>query len=138
MNLKKIELSPTEREELLKGYNNGKKAAFRKRCHIILLKSGGRTSKDVGSIVGMHQVSVNNWLGRYENEGITGLETRAGRGRKPLLNEEEHKEKVKAAVKKERQRLKLAKDELERDLSVSFSLKTLKRFLKNLSAVGNA
>ena len=46
--------------------------------------------------------------------------------------------KVKALVKKERQRLKHAKEDLEKELGKEFSLKTLKRFLKNLSADGNA
>lgn len=137
MNLRTLKLSKQERELLKKGYETGKSSAFRKRCHLVLLKSEGRTSKDVGLIIGLHEISVNNWLTRYESNGITGLQTRPGRGRKPILNKEQDEEKIKAQIKQERQRLKVAKSCIEEELNKSFSLMTLKRFLKNLSADGN-
>lgn len=137
MYLRTIELTSGQYQELKKGYEKGKSSAYRKRCHLVLLKSEGRTSEDVGQIVGLHQISVNNWLTRYETEGITGLKTKSGRGRKPILDKEKDAQKIKEQVKKERQRLKKAKDNIEKDLDKSFSLMTLKRFLKNLSADGN-
>lgn len=137
MYLRTIDLTPSQYSELKLGYEKDKSSTFRKRCHIILLKSEGRTSKDVEQIVGLHQITVNNWLTRYEEEGISGLRTRPGRGRKPILNKEKDAEKVKVRVKKERQRLKMAKSILEQELDKSFSLPTLKRFLKNLSVNGN-
>ena len=133
---KLIELSPDQRAELEKGYRTGK-ATFSRRCHMVLLKSENRTSKEVAAIIGTNQISVNGWVNRYETEGVSGLKTKSGRGRKAILNKEQDGKKVKAAVKKERQRLKLAKDELEKELGKTFSLKTLHRFLKNLSADGN-
>ena len=138
MYLRTIELTSEQYQALKSGYENGKSSAYRKRCHLVILKNEGRTSKDVGKIVGLHQISVNNWLTRYETEGIAGLKTKPGRGRKRILDEEKDAQKVKEQVKKERQRLKKAKDNIEKDLDKSFSLMTLKRFLKNLSADGNA
>ena len=138
MNLRTIELSSAQQLALKKGYEKGKSSAFRRRCHLVLLKQAGRSSKDIGKIVGLHQVSVNNWLNRYESEGIIGLQTKPGRGRKPIIDEQKDAEKIKAVVQRERQRLKKAKDTLEKDLGKSFSLMTLKRFLKNLGADGNA
>ena len=138
MYLRTIELTTDQYQALKNGYENGKKSAFRKRCHLVLLKREGRTSKDVGQIVGLHEISVNNWLTRYELEGIEGLKTKPGRGRRPILDKEKDAEKVKEQVKIERQRLKKAKDNIEKELDKSFSLMTLKRFLKNLSANGNA
>jgi len=138
MNIRRITLSGEERSVLIKGYQQGRSAAFRKRCHAILLKSDGRTSKEVGSILGMHQVSVNNWLTRYEQKGIAGLKTKPGRGRKAILDQDRDQAKVRAMVQQERQRLKLAKEALEEALGKQFSLKTLKRFLKNVAADGNA
>lgn len=132
-----IELSTDQRAELEKGYRSGT-ATFSRRCHMILLKSENRTSKEVADIIGTNQISVNGWVKRFQTEGISGLKTKPGRGRKRILNEQLDGKKVKAAVKKERQRLKHAKDELEKDLGKTFSLKTLHRFLKNLSADGNA
>jgi len=137
MGLRIIKLSKKERESLVLGYEKGKSSAYRKRCHIILLKSDGRSSKDVGSIVGCCDVSVNAWLNRYESEGIDGLKTRSGRGRKPILDVEKDAEKVKSVVKNERQKLSNAKVILEQELAKSFSLETLKRYIKNLVANGN-
>jgi transposase len=75
------------------GFKTGKKHAFRIRCQLVLLKSENRKSKEVagnelfpGRIVKMCQMSVNNWLARYASEGIEGLKTKPGRGRKPFVD----------------------------------------------------
>lgn len=134
---KSIKLTSEQRTVLEEGYKKGK-ATFSRRCHMILLKSENRTSLEVANIVGTNQISVNGWVNRYLTEGIDGLKTKPGRGRKRILDVQKDEKKVKAAVKRERQRLKLAKADLEKDLGKEFSLKTLQRFLKNLSANGNA
>jgi len=134
---KSIKLTSEQRTVLEEGYKKGK-ATFSRRCHMILLKSENRTSLEVANIVGTNQISVNGWVNRYLAEGIDGLKTKPGRGRKRILDVQKDEKKVKAAVKRERQRLKLAKADLEKDLGKEFSLKTLQRFLKNLSANGNA
>jgi len=84
---KSIELTITQRAELENGYKKGK-LVFSRRCHMVLLKSENRTSKEVANILGTNQVSVNAWLTRYEQEGIKGLNTKPGQGRKPILDEE--------------------------------------------------
>src|ERR1044071_7644099 len=112
-----MELSAEERHLLHEGYRTGKRHAFRKRCHVVLLKAEGRSSKDIGRIVGMHEVSVNNWLNRFEAEGIAGLNTKAGRGRKPLLDEQQDAAIVRDMITEERQRLKQAKELLEQKLN---------------------
>ena len=129
-----VELKVKERKALEEGFRTGKGHAFRKNCQLILLKSEGRTSKEVGGILQMHAVTVNKWLDRYEAEGIEGLRVKAGRGRKQVLDPEADKDKVRKVVEKERQRLKQAKLILEQDLEKKFSLKTLKRFLKKVAA----
>ena len=131
-----IELSDSQRTELRSGYKEGS-ANFSKRCHMILLKSENRSSREVASLLMTNQVSVNNWMNRYKKAGIAGLQTKAGQGRKAILNKEHDEKKVREAIKNERQRLKHAKEELEQTLGKSFSLRTLKRFLKNVSADGN-
>lgn len=133
-----VELSLNQRKELEKGYRESKNATFSRRCHLVLLKSERRTSKEVAEIVGTNQISVNEWLNRYESEGIEGLKTRPGRGRKAILNQEKDKEAVRKAVENEHQRLKNAKELLEKELDKEFSLKTLQRFLKSVSAAGSA
>jgi transposase len=104
---------------------------------MILLKHQGLTSQQIADIFGVTFQPVNSWVKRYVEHGIEGLKTKPGQGRKPILNKQEDEAKVKAAIKNERQRIKLAKESLEKDLGKSFSVLTLKRFLKNLSADGN-
>jgi transposase len=92
-------LAPEQRHELEKGLKQGKSHCFRMRCQSILLKSEGRTSKEVGSITGMCNVSVNTWLKRYNSDGISGLQTKPGSGRKPIIVEREDKETILSAIK---------------------------------------
>ncbi len=92
----------------------------------------GRTSIDVGKIVGMNPVSVNSWLNRYKSDKIKGLLVKAGRGRKALINKESDTPLILETVKSNRQRLQTAKAEWE-SLSVkTVSGSTFKRFLKAL------
>lgn len=132
-----VELNAEQRQGLEKGYRRSTSGTFSRRCHLILLKSEGRTSAEVGKIVGMNQISVNKWLDRYEKGGIEALHTATGRGRKQILNPKTDEQKVRLAVQQERQRLSQAKAALETELGKQFSVKTLKRFLKKLSADGS-
>jgi transposase len=129
--LKTINLTNEERHALEKGYRQGDSHAYRLRCHMILLKSEARSSEEVAAILGCCEVAVNNWLKRYQAEGLAGLRTKPGRGRKPILDAQTDLAKVKEAVAGNRQRIALAKAELENALGKNFSDKTLTRFLKN-------
>lgn len=134
-----LKLSSEQRAALEAGYKDFKKSKFSRRCHIILLKSEGYTSKYIATLLRFKDAQpVNNWVKRFESAGIKGLHTKSGQGRKPILDKKTDEAKIRAAVQKERQRLKLAKQELENELGKQFSLLTLKRFLKKLSADGNA
>ncbi len=130
----KIELDDYQRKELEKGYRNGKTHAFRTRCQMVLLKSEGRKSAEIASFLGFCQQAVNLWLKRYKTEGINGLVIKEGRGRPAILSKTEDLEAVKKAVKKHRQRISIAKAELEETLGKEFSNRTLNRFLKILIA----
>jgi transposase len=125
------------RSALQHGYEQGHSPAFRKRCQMILLKSQGRTSSEIGQIVGSCEMSVHNWVHRYQEEGNTGLHTKPGRGRQAILQECDL-EAVQAAVKEHRQRLSVAKAELEQTLGKSFCRKTLADFVKKTVASINA
>jgi transposase len=125
-------LTAGQRIELELGFREGISHSFRMRCHSILLKSEGRTSKDVGMIVGMRNVSVDHWVKRYKDEGFSGLFTRPGRGRKSIMQAED-KESVLSAVKANRQRLQTAKAEWERSSGKKVSRNTFKNFLRSLA-----
>lgn len=134
--VKKITLSTQACEELEEHYRSNS-GVFSRRCHMILLKNQELSSKAIGQILGVNENTVNSWAKRYESLGIKGLETKSGQGRKPILNQEKDSEIIKKKVQEERQRLKLIKNKLESELDKKFSMKTLTRFLKTISADGN-
>ena len=90
----------------------------------------------VAEQLGCHEVSVNDWLRRSQAVGVEGLKTRSGRGRKPILNEADL-DTVKAVVAEHRQKLSVARAELEQVLGKSFSQDTLTRFVKKTLAAIN-
>lgn len=135
--IKVIKLDDKEKADLETGYRDGTKHAFRKRCHIILLKSKGHLSKEIASILGTCEMSVTKWLNRYQAEGIEGLKTRSGRGRKPILKAETDLEVVRQTVARNRQRVSQVRAELEEKLGKGFSDKTLHRFIKKTVAATN-
>lgn len=130
--IKTVELTGAQRAALEKGYRTSSSHAFRLRCQMILLKSEQRTANEIAGLLGCCEVVVNNWLKRYESEGIEGLRTRPGRGRKPVLDAEKDLPSVKAAVAANRQRISVARAALEVELGKTFSTKTLARYIKNM------
>ena len=124
--VKLVVLSPESRAALEKGYKQGKTHSFRLRCQALLLKSDAdkpRTSLAVAQQIGcceMNEMAVNNWMKRYQAEGIEGLQLKPGRGRKGILQPETDWEAVRRAVESNRQRialaLALAKADLEKEL----------------------
>jgi transposase len=102
---------------------------------MVLLKSEQRTSVEVAAVLGCCEMVVNNWLVRYEKEGIKGLATRAGRGRPPILSQQnpEHVQKVAEEIKKHPNSVKTVVAQLEEDFGLLMHPETLKRFLKKTS-----
>jgi len=135
---KVIQLSDAQRQELTDGHRSGKSHAFRERCQMILLKSEKRTSAEIARFLECHKITVNGWVKRFEAEGIEGLKMRPGRGRRAILQASTDLSRVRAAVERSRQRISLAKVELEAELQKPFSTTTLKRFLKKTVAASNA
>ena len=138
----KVILTNEQRLELEHGYKTGDSHSFRQRCRMVLLKSSGKLTKDICQIVGIHsQNRVNIWIKRYQSHygtvGILVLHNAEGQGRKPIFDSKTESEKIKAVVKQERQKLSNAKEILEKELNKSFNIKTLKNFLKVLTADTN-
>jgi transposase len=132
-----LSLTEDERMALEKGFRHGTSHAFRTRCQMILLKAERLPSAQVAERVGCCMMAVNGWVKRYQAEGIGGLKTKDGRGRRAILDDQADLEQVRAAVQSHRQKISLAKAELEASLGKKFSAKTLKRFLKNIAAATN-
>jgi transposase len=132
--VKKIEVSADTKAALEHGHKQGLRHGYRQRCQIILLKIEGYRSKEVGRITGCCEMSVNNWVKRFEQQGIQGLQTKAGQGRKPILTSDDLP-LVRAAVERERQRLSQAQKIIEENTGKAMSRATLTRFLKVITAV---
>ena len=136
--IKSVPLTPEQQAALERASRHGTSYDFRQRCQIILLKAQKRTSKDVAVQVGCCEVVVNTWMKRYQEQGLDGLKTKAGRGRKSILQADTDLAAVRQAVQNSRQRISLAKAELEQELGKEFSSLTLRRFLKKTVAATNA
>lgn len=136
--IKSIALTAQDHLALENGWHRGKSPAFRQRCRIVLLKAQTRTSKDVAAQVGCCEPVVNTWLLRYKAQGIEGLRTQPGQGRRAILQSETDLAAVRRAVQDNRQRVGLAKAELEQELGKNFSALTLRRFLKKMAAASSA
>ncbi len=132
--IKGVSLTDAERAALERAWRHGKSHEFRQRCQMILQKAEFRASKDVAEQVGCCEPVVNTWLKRYQAQGLDGLKAKEGRGRKAILRQETDLAAVRLAVQNNRQRVSLARAELQQELGKQFSVLTLKRFLKKTVA----
>ena len=129
-----------QKAALEKGSKYGSTPSFRLRCQAMLLKcdtDNPQTSLSIAQTLGCCEMSVNDWMVRFTEHGIDGLKVASGRGRKGILQKHSDLEAVRRAVSNSRQRISLAKAELEQELGKEFSALTLRRFLKKTVAVSN-
>lgn len=129
--VKSIILTDSERLSLEAGFRNGSSHCFRMRCRSILLKSAGFSSKAIGLQTEMSHVSVNFWVKRFLSEGINGLQTRPGRGRKPIMDSTDE-EVVRKAIEQDRQSVSKAREAWQKATGKEASDLTFKRFLSAL------
>jgi transposase len=130
--IKKLELTDAKRVHLEKGFRHGTSHCFRMRCRAILLKADGLSSAKTGEQTEMSLVSVNAWVNRFLSEGITGLQTRAGRGRKPVMDCSDEAA-VRRAIEQDRQSVSKAKASWQESTGKEASDLTFKRFLSSLA-----
>ncbi len=128
--VKIVEASTEQKAALEKGAKYGSTPSFRLRCQAILLKCEKRTALVVAKELGCCEMSFNAWMKRFAEHGVEGLKVAKGCGRKGILQKDTDLEAVRRAVQNSRQRISLAKAELEQELGKTFSQLTLRRFLK--------
>jgi transposase len=133
MKKKFIKLEESEKITLQEGHKNGKTKAFQERCHCLILSSEGYQVKELAEIFRVSEISIYSWFKRWEKGGLVGLRDKEGRGRKPILRDQDL-DQIKQTVQENAQRLKIAREKLKAELGREFSTKTLKRFLKSLIA----
>jgi transposase len=129
---KLLSLTDRERRELEQGFRYGEKHCFRMRCRAVLLKADGLSADKAGEQTEMTGISVRSWVRRFEAEGIKGLETRPGRGRKPIMDCSDE-EIVSRAIEQDRQSVGKAKAAWEAATGKEASEMTFKRFLSALA-----
>lgn len=134
-------LTPEEKKGLEAGKKTGKSSSFRTRCHAILLSNKGYDIGQITDILEVHRSSVYTWFSTWQNQGIEGLKTKPGQGRKAVLHVD-NKEHVKAVEKTVEKVAKkggnlLAEVEKELSLEQGLSQKMLRTFLKKLISYGN-
>jgi len=134
-------LSKIEIKKLELGKKTGKTANFRNRCHGIILSNKAYTAKEIAAILAVGVRTIYNWFNHWESDGIEGLKTKSGQGRKPLLSidNKEHIKAVDKAVKKRAQTGEniLLTIEKELDLKGQMTMNILRPFLKKLITDGN-
>ena len=84
-----LELSQTERDELVAMRDHDPKPYRRERAAALLKVAGGRSGRQVarnGLLRPRDKDTVYRWVRRYRAEGIAGLSLRPGRGRKPAFS----------------------------------------------------
>jgi len=134
-----INLQEKEEKELINLFKTSKKNTVRQRAHYLLLSHQGKSVQEISDFYQVQDTTVIRWFDRYEDNGITGLQTGKGRGRPPILridNEQEVK-KIEELVKDNPKSLKAVIAGIQRDLGKNPSVFTLIRFLKKNVGVGN-
>jgi transposase len=132
MKIKILTLTKSEQGELTLGFRTGESHCFRMRCRAVLLKSEGLSSARVGEQTEMTAQSVNGWVKRFETEGIKGLYTRPGQGRKPIMDCSDE-EAVRKAIESDRQSVRSAKEAWQKASGKEAGDLTFRRFLSALA-----
>lgn len=132
-------LTEGEKLSLHKGYTYGKLALYRRKCHCILLSEKGNNARELSEFFQVSRQSILTWLHLWEKEGLEGLKLKPGRGRKPKLdkNKNKHVKVIKKLIENEPKNLSRVVAQIESELEIKVSKKTLQRFLKNLNISGN-
>ena len=131
MKITTLQLTDSEKHDLEIAYKTGDSHCYRTRCKAILLKSQGKSANEIASILDVSIPSVFNWIKRYGDEGINGLTTRTGRGRKPIIDSSDE-EIIRKAIEEDRQNVSKAREAWQNATGKKASDATLKRFLSYL------
>ncbi|QHT68885.1 helix-turn-helix domain-containing protein [Rhodocytophaga rosea] len=133
-------ITDKQRQDLEEIHKESKSYQERNRCQSILLSNQGYQVQALASIFKVSELSIYKWFDHFEKKGVEGLKNQKGKGRKPILTTSNatHVKVVENSIDKEKQRLKVAKQEIEAKLGTAMSEMTLKRFLKKLITDGNA
>ena len=132
-----IALDAAERATLEAGRLHHPQHQFRARCQSLLWSAEGHAVPALAKLLGVQPATVRAWFTRWQTAGLAGLANAPGQGRPAILGTDDA-DRVKAAVKANRQQLKDVTASLRQELNKDFSPLTLKRFLKSMGPNGGA
>jgi transposase len=88
--MRRLKLSTWQRRRLQRQLRETEDAAIYRRTLAVLEFDKGRSTADIAGMIGMTRQSVYNWVGAYrQGADPTALADQPGRGRLPLLDEED-------------------------------------------------
>jgi len=99
------------------------------RAASVLMSNQNAPVKKIASLYGVSRQTVSIWLENWDSYGICGLVDKSGRGRKKKVNSEDE-EVIIEAIKKTPRSLKKALLDIEKELNIKLSIKTLKRICR--------
>jgi transposase len=134
-----IRLTEDEKQSLRQGYKTGKSHLFRRKCQCMLLSHEGKTVQELSELFEVSPMSIYNWMKRWQSGGTNALKLKPGRGRPAKLHPDDQKQVkiVKTLVENEPKNLNRVVGQVQSQLGVNVSKKTLQRFLKSLNTSGS-
>jgi len=98
--MKYITLNHSIIEDLQTIVKTDKRHKSRIRAQAFLLNEQGIKIPEIAKIINISQRTLYRWFDRFDNNNLHTVHEFAGRGRKPLLNVDEHAHSVKVHIKK--------------------------------------
>lgn len=122
-------LAPETQQLLTTIEKESKYYQVRHRAKSILLSYQGYKIKEIMLILNISRNTIYNWFNNWEKDGLNGLYSLKGRGRKPTLNEEQELT-VKEWIKSHPKTLKIVQEKIEHEWQIKISKDTIKRLAK--------
>ena len=123
------DLSPETIPLLQKIYKKSKYHRVRQRAQCLLLSYQGYTIKELSHIFQVNRITIYHWFNSGESRRLAGLYDRAGKGRKPIFNQEQ-REQIRQWIKLYPKNLNKVIALIQHELAIKASKSTIKRILK--------
>jgi transposase len=114
---------------LQKIYKKSKYHRVRQRAHCLLLSSQGYTIKELSHIFNVDRITIYNWFHSWESRRLAGLYDRPGKGRKPIVNQEQ-REQIRQWIKRYPKNVNQGIALIQKEFAIKASKSTIKRILK--------
>ena len=123
------DLSPETIPLLQKIYKKSKYHRVRQRSQCLLLSYQGYTIKELSHIFQVDRITIYHWFNSWESRRLAGLYDRAGKGRKPIFNQEQ-REQIRQWIKLYPKNLNKVIALIQKEFAIKSSKSTIKRLLK--------